>query len=151
MKKLGLAALGAAALSFAAPAAVSAQSEWPIEPGDYVEVSMIDIEDGHTLEYANHLAGDWKRSSEYAKSQGWITDYQIWSNEFPRAGEADIWLVTWLPRLADKDEALRREKAFNAYMQTTAAKQEAASGKRATYRKLAGSMLMRTNGSPVMV
>lgn len=143
MKTLGLAALGAVSLAFAAPAA--AQSEWPIEPGDYVEVSMIDIDDGHGLEYAQHLAGDWRKSSDYAKSQGWTSNYQIWTNEFPRDGEAEIWLVTWFPKMTDKAEALAREKAFNAYMATTAAMQEAASGKRATYRKLAGSMLMRNN------
>jgi hypothetical protein len=141
MKTLGLAALGAVSLAFAAPAA--AQSEWPVEPGDFVEVSMIDIDDGHSLEYAQHLAGEWRKSSDYAKSQGWSTNYQIWTNEFPRAGEAEIWLVTWFPMMADKAEALRREKLFNDYMATTAAKQEAASGKRATYRKLAGSLLMR--------
>ena len=145
MKNLGLAAVGAVAFSFAMPAAVSAQSEWPVEPGDYVEVSMIDIEDGHNLEYAQHLAGDWRKSSDFAKQQGWITNFQIWTNEFPRAGEPDIWLVTWFPTMTDKAEALRREKAFNDFMQTTASKQEAASGKRATYRKLAGSMLMRNN------
>ena len=145
MKHFGMAALGAAALAFAAPAAVSAQSEWPIEPGDYIEVSMIDIDDGHGLEYAQHLAGEWRKSSDFARQQGWITNYQIWTNEFPREGEADVWLVTWFPVMADKAEALRREKAFNDFMQTTAAKQQAASGKRATYRKLAGSILMRNN------
>lgn len=145
MKKLGWAALGAAALAIAVPQAVSAQSEWPIEPGDFVEVSMIDIEDGHSLEYAQHLAGEWRKSSDYAKGQGWITNYQIWTNEFPRAGEADVWLVTWFPTMADKAEALRREKAYNDYMKTTAAAQQAASGKRATYRKLAGTMLLRDN------
>lgn len=141
MKKLGLIALGAAAWAVAAPA--TAQSEWPVEPGDFVEVSMIDIEDGHSLEYAQHLAGDWRKSSDYAKSQGWTTNYQIWTNEFPRDGEAEIWLVTWFPMMTDKAESLRREKMFNDHMATTAAKQQAASGKRATYRKLAGSMLMR--------
>lgn len=53
--------------------------------------------------------------------------------------------MTWVPNLPDKAEALRREKAFNAYMQTTAAKQQEASGQRASYRKLAGSMLLRNN------
>lgn len=144
MKKLGLAALGAIAFALA-PSAASAQSEWPIEPGDFVDVSMIDIDDGHSLEYAKHLAGDWRRSQDYAKSQGWITDYQIWTNEYPRAGEADIWLVAWFPMMTDKAESLRREKMYNAYMKTTAAAQQAASGKRATYRKLAGSILLRNN------
>lgn len=145
MKRLALRALGAAALAFTAPVAVSAQSEWPIEPGDFVEVSMIDIEDGHGLDYAKHLAGEWRKSSDFAKSQGWISNYQVWTNEYPRNGEADVWLVTWFPMMADKAESLRREQAFNAFMKSTAAQQQAASGKRATYRKLAGSMLLRNN------
>lgn len=145
MQYLGLAALGAAVMALTVPSAAAAQSEWPIEPGDFVDVSMIDIDDGHSLEYARHLAGDWRKSQDYAKQQGWITDYQIWTNEFPRAGEADIWLVAWFPMMADKAEALRREKLYNDYMKTTASQQQAASGKRATYRKLAGSMLMRNN------
>jgi hypothetical protein len=142
--KLGLAAIGAAALSLGLPTAAAAQ-EWPIEPGDFVDVSMIDIEDGHSLEYAQHLAGQWRKSSDFAKAQGWITDYQIWTNEYPREGEAEVWLVSWFPNMADKAELLRREKAFNDYMKTTAAAQQAASGKRATYRKLAGSILLRNN------
>lgn len=145
MNKTGILALGVAAMAMAAPSGAAAQSEWPIEPGDFVEVSMIDIEDGHSLEYAQHLAGQWRKSSDYAKSQGWTTNYQIWTNEFPRDGEPEIWLVTWFPKMADKAEALQREKMFNDYMKTTAAAQQAASGQRASYRKLAGSMLMRNN------
>ena len=142
MRSIRFAALAAVALAFAAP--VQAQ-EWPLNPGDFVSVSMITVDDGHDLEYANHLAGTWRKSQDHAKQQGWITNYQVWTNEFARDGEADIWLVAWFPNFADPNEVLRREKLFNDYMATTAAAQEAASGKRATYRKLSGSMLMRNN------
>jgi hypothetical protein len=142
MKSVRL-AIAAAALAFAAP--VAQAQEWPLNPGDFVSVSMITVDDGHDLEYANHLAGQWRKSQDYAKAQGWITNYQIWTNEFARDGEADIWLVSWFPTFADPNEVLRREKAFNDYMKTTAARQEAESGKRATYRKLSGSMLLRNN------
>ena len=142
MKSVRL-AIAAASLAFAAP--VAQAQEWPLNPGDFVSVSMITVDDGHDLEYANHLAGQWRKSQDYAKAQGWITNYQIWTNEFARDGEADIWLVSWFPTFADPNEVLRREKAFNDYMKTTAAKQEAESGKRATYRKLSGSMLLRNN------
>jgi len=142
MKSVRL-AIAAAALAFAAP--VAQAQEWPLNPDDFVSVSMITVDDGHDLEYANHLAGQWRKSQDYAKAQGWITNYQIWTNEFARDGEADIWLVSWFPTFADPNEVLRREKAFNDYMKTTAARQEAESGKRATYRKLSGSMLLRNN------
>ena len=140
MKSVRL-AIAAAALAFAAPA-VQAQ-EWPTDPGDFVEVSMITVDDGHGLDYANHLAGQWRKSQDFAKAQGWITNYQVWTNENPRAGEPDIWLVTWFPRMTDAAEGNRRQKAFNEHMKTTLAQSQAESGKRATYRKLSGSMLFR--------
>src|SRR5688500_3069133 len=139
--KSGRLAIAAAALAFAAP--VAQAQEWPLNPGDFVSVSMITVDDGHDLDYANHLAGQWRKSQDHAKQQGWITNYQIWTNEFARNGEPGIWLVTWFPTMTDAAESLRREKAFNEFMQTTAAKQQAESGKRATYRKLSGSMLLR--------
>ena len=134
-------AFAAAALAFAAPAAIA--QEYPVVPGDFVEVSMIKVDDGHDLEYANHLAGTWRKGQDFAKSQGWITDYQIWTNVNAREDEADVYLVTWFPRMETPQEVEVRSKAYNAHLQTTIAKAQADSGKRATYRKLAGSMLLR--------
>ena len=131
----------AAALAFAAPA-VQAQ-EYPVVPGDFVEISMIKVDDGHDLEYANHLAGQWRKGQDYAKAQGWITNYQIWTNSNAREDEADVYLVTWFPRMETPQEVEARSKMYNDYMKTTTAQAQAASGKRATYRKLAGSMLFR--------
>ena len=47
MKSVRL-AIAAAALAFAAP--VAQAQEWPVNPGDYVEVSMITVDDGHDLD-----------------------------------------------------------------------------------------------------
>jgi hypothetical protein len=116
-----------------------------VVPGDFVEISMIKVDDGHDLEYANHLAGTWRKGQDFAKTQGWITDYQIWTNVNAREDEADVYLVTWFPRMETPQEVDARSKAYNAHLQTTIAKAQADSGKRATYRKLAGSMLMRNN------
>jgi len=131
------------ALGAAAPQAAMAASEWPLDPGDYVEISTIKIDDGHMLDYANHLAGDWRKSQDFSKAQGWITDYQIWMNEYPRAGEPDIYLVTWVPKFATPAEEMKRDEAYKAYMKTTEAAMQAASGKRDEYRHLSGSMLMK--------
>jgi hypothetical protein len=133
-------ALAAAALAFTAP--VLAQ-EYPTVPGDYVEISMIKVDDGHDLEYANHLNGQWRKGQDYAKAQGWITNYQVWANSNPRDGEADVWLVTWFPRMESPQEIERQSKMYNDYMKTTIAQAQAQSGKRAEYRKLSGSMLFR--------
>ncbi|PEQ11607.1 hypothetical protein B2G71_15895 [Novosphingobium sp. PC22D] len=133
----------AAALAFAAPTTASAQSAWPIDPASYVDVSMITIDDGHSLEYANHLAGMWRSSQDFAKSQGWISDYQIWINEFPRDGEPDVYLVTWFPSFASPEESKKRDAAYLAHAKATEEQLQAASGKRAEYRHLSGSMLFR--------
>jgi hypothetical protein len=143
MKKLGLAALGAVALAFALPQPALAQSEYPVDPAGWVEVGMIKVDDGHNLDYANYLAQGYRKSQDYAKAQGWISDYQIWANTNPREGEADIYLVTWFPSFADAAEDMRRNKLFLAHMKSTEAKLQAESGKRAEYRRQMGSMLFR--------
>lgn len=144
MNNVRLLAAAAALVLFAAPIPVLAQSgDWPVTSGDYVEISMIKIDDGHALEYLDYLAGNWRRSQDYAKQQGWITGYEIWTNEYPREGEADIYLVTFTPNLPDAAEAERRDLQFREFMRQTVAQMEAASAGRAEFRTLAGNMLMR--------
>lgn len=139
-----LAAITLATASFAIAAPALAQAdEYPTVPGDYVEVSMIKIKDGHDLDYANHLAGLWRKGQDYSKAQGWITDYQIWTNSNAREGEADVFLITWFPRIESAEEGQARGKKFREHMQQTIAQAQAQSGKRAEYRTLAGSMLLR--------
>ena len=138
-----LAALGAVCLGFAGPNLALAAGEWPLDSGDYVEVSMIKVDDGHALDYANQLAGQWRASQDYSKTQGWISKYEVWTNEYPRAGEADVYLITWLPRLPDAAESTKRDQAYLKYMKTTETQMQAASGKRAEWRHLAGMMLLR--------
>ena len=142
MKLARFAALAAVSLAFATPA--MAADEWPVQPGDYVEISMISVDDGHDLEYINHLAGQWRKGQDYAKAQGWITSYEILSNEFPRAGEPDYYLITRFAKFADPAEEKKRDDAYRAYMQSTASQMQAASADRSRYRHLVGSMLLRS-------
>ena len=128
-------------LAFAAPAL--AQDAYPMNQGDYVELSGITIDDGHTIDYLNHVAGLWRRGQEYAKSQGWITSYEVMANAFPRKGEPDIYLIVRTPRFVDAAEDRKRDQAYRAYMQRTVAQLESESGDRAKYRHLSGSMLLR--------
>lgn len=132
--------LCALALSGASP--VLAQ-DYPLVGGDYINVSMISVDDGHDLEYANHLAGMWRKGQDYAVKQGWITGYEIQTNEFKRPGEADMYLVTRFSKFADPAQEEAREKAYNAYMNSTAAQMQTASGERAKYRKVMGGLLLR--------
>lgn len=143
MKSLRFAAMAAVALACAAPVAVSAQ-QIPVVPGDYVTVASISVDDGHDLDYVNHLAGMWRKGQDFAMKQGWITGYEILSNENKRAGEPDYYLITRFAKFADPAEEQKREDAYNAYMAMTNAQLQAASADRAKYRHVMGSMLLRS-------
>jgi hypothetical protein len=121
-----------------------AAQEFPLAPGQYVQMNGIDVEDGEGgLKYAQWLATEWKRFQEYAKSQGWITNYGIYANVNARPGEPDLYLVTNFASLPDAAEQERRDRAFDAWSKTTVQEQAAASGNRATYRTVVSSMLLQ--------
>ena len=143
MKLMQRAAVMAAAACLACAAPALAQDAYPVDPGDYVEVSMISVDDGHDLEYLNYLAGMWRRNQDYAKAQGWITGYEILSNENKRPGEPDLYLVTRYKEFASTAEGKRRADAMRAQNKTTDAQMQAASADRAKYRRQMGSQLLR--------
>ena len=131
----------AAAIAFSNPAL--AQDAYPVNPGDYVEVSMISVDDGHDLDYLNYLAGTWRKNQDFAVAQGWISSYEILSNENRRPGEPDLYLVTRFKAFADPAEAKRRDDAYRAFSNTTDEQMQAASADRAKYRHQLGSQLLR--------
>jgi hypothetical protein len=134
------AAVLAASLSLAFAAPALAQSD-PLVGGEYLDVSAISIDDGHYLDYANHLAGMWRANQEYAKSQGWISGYEVLANVNKRAGEPDLILVVRFKDIPDAAEGERRGKMYRDHVKLTDAQMEAASGDRAKYRKVMGSQL----------
>jgi hypothetical protein len=140
MKTLRRAAILAASLAFAFATPVMAQSD-PMVGGDYVEVSSISVDDGHYLDYANHMAGAWRANQEYAKSQGWITGYEVLANVNKRPGEPDLILVVRFKSTPDAAESERRAKMFRDHVKQSDAQMEAASGDRAKFRKVLGSQL----------
>ena len=140
MKMLRRAAILAASLSLAFATPVLAQSD-PMSGGEYVEVSSITIDDGHYLDYASHLASTWRANNEYAKSQGWISGYEVLANVNKRPGEPDLILVVRFKSLPDAAESERRGKMYRDHMKTTDAQMEAASAGRAKFRKVLGSQL----------
>ena len=144
MKAIRYAALAAASLTLAFAAPAFADDPWPVDNGDYVEVGMISVDDGHDLDYLTYLAGQWRKGQDFAKAQGWISGYEILTNQNKRPGEPDFYLITRFPRFADKAEEQRRDEAYRAYMQQTDTQAQAAAGQRATYRHLSGSMLLRS-------
>lgn len=122
---------------------VAAAQEFPLVAGDYSEVAGIFVKDGGAFKYATHLATKWVDVQEFAKSKGWISDYKILVNENPRDGEPTIYLMTTFAKMADAAEGERRNKAYDAYMKSSAQQQIAESGNRAEYRTVQSSMLLR--------
>lgn len=132
--------LGAMAV---ASAAVAAEDQFPLVAGDYWEVSGIKLKDGGTLKYAQHIAGEWKKDLEFSKSKGWIKDYKVFVNVYPRAGEPDVYLVTIVDRLVSGAEGEKRNDEYMAWQSKSIADMEAESGNRAEYRELLGNELLQ--------
>jgi len=140
MHKMTVAVLGAAAMALSVPAAAQ---DFPLKGGDYWNVAEVTIDDGHFGDYADHLAGAYRRTEDFAKSKGWIKNYYILSNVNKRAGEPDLYLVTITDHLTTNAEDEARSKELDAYLKTSARQNDAQSGVRAKFRKLGGNMLLQ--------
>jgi len=140
MRKMILTALGAATMFVAAPAPAQ---EVPLVPGDYWEITEIDILDGQFSAYADYLADRWRRNQEFGKSKGWIKDYMVFGTVNARADEPDLYLVAVYERQPSAAEQMAREKEFDAFMKTDSRREDAAFAGRATMRKVGGSMLLQ--------
>ena len=140
MRKITLAALGAATMLTSVPATAQ---DLPLVGGDYWDVAAIKIDDGHFGDYADFLVSDSRKQNEYAKSKGWIKAYYIFSNVNNRADEPDLYLVTVSDHVATPAEQIARTKEINAAMQTNDRKEIAGSGQRATYRHITADMLLQ--------
>ena len=110
MKKIIMAALGAATFAFAVPAVAQ---ELPVTSGDYWDVGAISVDDGHFPDYVDFLAGEYRKRNDFAKSKGWIKGYRILSNVNPRDGEPDIYLITIFACLCMAYAGLARLVATN--------------------------------------
>ncbi len=117
--------------------------EWPFVPGDYWEVTGIDLADGGAFKYATWLATEWKKDLEFAKSKGWIKNYMVLSNEHARSDEPDLYLVTVFDNLTDSEESQKRQKEYMEWQSKSIEKMQAESGNRAEYRTVMSSSLLR--------
>lgn len=140
MRKFAFGALCAASMFVATPAVAQ---ELPVVPGDYWNVTGVKIDDGHFAQYADFLANDFRRESDFAKSKGWIKGYYILSNVNARKDEPDLYLVRILDHVPTPAEALEREKETNAFMKSSTRQAEAQSGARASFRHLTGNELLQ--------
>lgn len=142
MKMTVRAALPAAALALACSTLALAQSS-PWVGGDYVTVSSVAVDPGHARDYGNYLATEWKAEREFAKSQGWITGYEVLTNPHRRAGEPDVFLVVRFKTFADPAESERRGKLMRDHLKMTEAQLQAGSAERDKYRRTISVQLLR--------
>ena len=129
--------------TFAFATAVADGHEPPFIPGDYWEVSGIKVADGAGLKYAKHLASEWRRSMEFAKSKGWVKDYMVLSNIHARADESDLYLITVFENMATVEEGEARRKAWIEWSKKNMEQMQKESGDRAEYRTLMSDQLLR--------
>ena len=140
MRKTMIAALGAATMLFAFPATAQ---DIPLVNGSYWNVTGITIDDGHFSNYADYLAGEYRKQQDFMKAKGWIKDYYILSNGSKRADEPDLYLVQIFDHMTTPAEDVAREKEMYAHMAMSTRQSEAGSGNRAKFRKIGGTMLLQ--------
>ena len=143
MRTLRLAAFAAVTLAFAAPLPAAAQNNDPFIGGDYVSVTGVSIDDGHYMDYASFLSGFYNAQEDFAVKQGWQTSYEILGNVNRRKGEPDLYLVRRFKSMPDGTEGERRAAMIRAQVKMDDAQMEAASGDRAKFRHVEGSMLLQ--------
>ncbi len=136
----------ATAMIVAAPVVLSTPAmadEFPLVAGDYTTMTGIYLEDGGTTAYATYLASEWKKNQDFAKSKGWISDYKIYFNVDSRDGEPTMYLTQTFPSWPSGAEIEKRNKEWEAFDKRTNAQLDAASGNRAKFRKVTGSMTLQ--------
>ena len=117
--------------------------EWPFKPGDYWEVTGIDLADGGAYKYSKWLAEEWRKNLEFSKSKGWIKDYMVLSNVHGRSDEPDLYLVRVFESMPDSEESQKRQKEYMEWQSKSIEKMQAESGNRAEYRTVMSSSLLR--------
>ena len=130
----------AASLALAAPGYSQAL---PADPGSYWDVSAVEVEDGQDAAYLDFLAANWKQDQEFAKSKGYIKAYHVLTNDYPRKGEPDMYLITIYDKWYDTPEQQRQQREYEEYKKKDTRKLIAESGGRAKMRTVTGTTLLR--------
>jgi hypothetical protein len=135
--------LGAISLAFLATSAPGLSQQSAVKPGPLWTAARIDVEDGQYENYMDWLAKVWIPNQEFAKSQGWLSDYYILDNINNRDGEPDLILITRFNDFPSPTEIERRNAVMNERMKQDDHTADAASGQRGKMRRLMGSILYR--------
>ena len=137
-------ALMAVALATASLVAAPAMAQRSVaEPGNYWEVSDIKLMPGQSENYIDYLNANWKKQQAFAKSKGYILDYHVLSNNYPRENEPDLYLVVIFKDWPSTAEAKRQQDEFVAMMKADEHQLSKAAGDRAVMRRQMGQALLQ--------
>lgn len=132
----------ACALAFASAMIIAAPTfaqEYPADPGDFTDVSMIDVLPGGDLAYTQFLATQWKKQQEFAKSKGWIKSYKVMQNLYPREGEPDLYLMITYADFPNAKEMKKQQDAYLAWSAKSIKTMDQENGDRGKFRVVQGS------------
>ncbi len=118
-------------------------SDWPTVGGDFYEVTGVKLKDGGELAYMNFLATEWRADQEFAKSKGWIKSYAVMSNNYPRKGEPDVYLIVISEHLPNGLEGDKRLDEYLAWKKKSGAQLEKESGNRLEIREIESTSLLQ--------
>ena len=134
--------IGIAAAAMVATTSASAQQS-AMKDGALWTAARIAVEEGQMENYMDYLAKTWTANQDYAKSQGWLLDYNILQSVNPRDGEPNIILISRFADMPTAAESERRNEIINKRMSQDDHSATAASGQRNAMRKIQGSILYR--------
>ncbi len=135
--------IGAAALAIFMSSAPALAQQSSAKPGPLWTAARIDVEDGQYENYMDYVMKVWAPNQEFAKSQGWISDYYVLDNFNSREGEPDLILITRFNDFPSNAEIERRSAIMNERMKQDDHSGDAASGQRTKMRTLMGSVMYR--------
>ena len=141
MKMLTIMAVALATTALLITPALAQRSS--ADPGNYWEVSDIKLMPGQSENYMDYLNANWKKQQAFAKSKGYILDYHVLMNNYPRDNEPDLYLVVIFKDWPSTADAKKQQDEFVAMMKQDEHQLAAASGNRAVMRRSMGSALLQ--------
>lgn len=117
--------------------------DWPLVPGDFYEITGVKLKDGGELAYSKFIATEWRTDQEFAKSKGWIKSYLVLSNNYPRKGEPDLYLIIVSEHLPSGPEGDKRADEYLAWKKKSEAQLQKESGNRLEIREIETNSLLQ--------
>ncbi len=113
------------------------------KPGNYVDVSDVEVLPGQFENYMDFLKANWVKQQEWAKQKGYIVGYRILQNLYPRKGEPNIFLLTEYASVPTNAEVERRQDEYAAMMKMDEHAMDEAAVKRGPMRTIGSQSMLQ--------